>query len=122
MQGDSSKRSEDFKVSQFSIDMNTLKATCPAGQESVKSTVCKDRKINIYFSKTVCGACSFFQECVGTHTKNKLTRRTLTVGPDHAFIQERRIEQKTDNFKKEMRVSCLTTLVGGRVEVQRAQP
>ena len=93
-----------------------------SGQKSVKSSVLKNGKINIYFSSTVCGACSFFQDCVNANRKTKLTKRGLTVGPDHAFIQERRIEQKTDNFKKEMRVSCLTTLVGGRVEVQRAQP
>ena len=99
-----SKRPEDFKVSQFSVDMNTQTAICPAGQESVKSSVLKNGKINIYFSSTVCGACSFFQDCVNANRKTKLTKRVLTVGPDHAFIQERRIEQKTDNFKKEMRV------------------
>ena len=44
--------------------------------------------------KTVCGACSFFQDCVRTNRKTKLTKRVLTVGPDHAFIQERRKEGK----------------------------
>ncbi len=74
-----------------------------SGQESVKSNVCKNGKINIYFSKTVCEACSFFQDCINANRKTKLTKRVLTVEPDHAFIQDRRIEQKTDNFKKEMR-------------------
>ena len=82
-----SKRPEDFKVSQFSVDMNTQTAICPAGQESVKSSVLKNGKINIYFSSTVCGACSFFQDCVNINRKTKLTKRVLTVGPDHAFIQ-----------------------------------
>ncbi len=99
-----SKRPEDFKVSKFSVDMNTLKAVCPAGQESVKSSVLKNGKINIYFSAKACGACSFFQDCVNINRKTKLTKRVLTVGPDHAYIQERRIEQKTENFKTEMRV------------------
>ena len=31
-----SERPEDFKVSQFSNNMNTRKAVCPAGHESVK--------------------------------------------------------------------------------------
>jgi len=106
-----SKRPEDFKVSQFSVDMNTQTAICPAGQESVKSTVWNDGTINIYFSKTVCGACSFFQDCVRTNIKTKLTKRKLTVGPDHAFIQERRKEQNTQQFKDEMRVSTLILVI-----------
>ena len=36
--------------------------------------------------------------------KTKFTKRKLTVGPDHAFIQERRKEQNTQQFKDEMKV------------------
>ncbi len=102
MKGSSSRKPEDFKLDKFSIDMGTMKATCPAGQVSVKSTIKKNGDINIFFSKTTCMRCPYFNECVGINATCK--RRILQINPYHEYIQERRREQKTEEFKKEMSV------------------
>jgi len=54
------------------------------------------------FSRKSCGECTFFQVCIGTNITQK--SRKLCISPHYDYIRERRIEQKTDSFKEEMRV------------------
>ena len=102
LQGAVSKKPPQFQLSQFSVDMKTYQAICPAGHVSEKYTIEKDGGIRIYFSREVCGKCIHFNECVGTKTKH--TKRNICVGPDYEYIRQRRNEQKTQQFKDEMRV------------------
>lgn len=102
IQKETTAKPEAFKVEKFSIDMKTLEATCPAGHMSEKSSIRKNGDINIYFSKNVCMKCPYFNECVGVHTRGK--RRNITASPYHNYIQKRRKEQKTEQFRKEMSV------------------
>jgi transposase len=102
IQGDTSKKPAKFKLSQFSIDMNTMQAVCPAGHVSGKSSIEKKGNTRIYFSSKVCKECPFFNECVGTDTKS--TGRKLYVSLDYEHIRQRRKEQKTKPFMEEMRV------------------
>jgi transposase len=102
IRGGTEKKPAGFKLADFSIDMNTMKATCPAGHESEKSSMEKDGKTRIYFSRQSCKECSFFNACVGTHTRN--TKRRLCVSPNYEYIRARREEQRTHPFIDEMRV------------------
>jgi hypothetical protein len=102
IQKETTAKPEAFKVEKFSINMETLEATCPAGRMSERSSIGKNGDINIYFSKNECMKCPYFNECIGVHTRSK--RRRITASPYHNYIQERRKEQKTEHFIKEMSV------------------
>jgi len=101
IQGDSSKKPEAFKVQRFDIDIDGLKAFCPAGKESFKGKVNKDGVIRISFSTSTCKNCTFFKGCVGA---NKRKARRLTLSPGYEFLRERRGIQETEAFRKEMKV------------------
>lgn len=102
VQLDSCKKDEDFKLDNFDIDPVKLEATCPTGKVSANTSINKNGDINIYFSRSVCKECRFFEKCVGNNTKQ--IKRRLHLKPDYKHIRERRVEQKTEAFKKEMSV------------------
>jgi len=87
IQGDSSKKTEAFKLQRFEIDIDGLKAFCPAGKESLKGKVNKDGVIRISFSTSTCKNCTFFKECVGA---KKRKARRLSLSPGYEFLRERR--------------------------------
>jgi hypothetical protein len=99
---DNSKKPEGFKLDRFVVDMKAMKATCPAGGVSINAITRKNGDIECYFSKAVCRGCKHFVECVGVNNKSK--RRVLRISPYYADICERRKEQKTESFQKEMSV------------------
>ena len=102
IQVDSQKKPKGFKVDDFSFDLKNRIARCPAGQESVRSTLLKDGRTVIAFSQQVCMKCPHVHACVGINTKTK--KRVFYLGSDYESIRERRKEQKTERFRKEMRV------------------
>jgi len=100
-QQDSSQKPDDYKLEKFEIDMSTFSAVCPAGNKSEKTVEQKNGDYNIYFSKAGCANCPAFQQCVGS---SKEKRRRLNVGKNYVFLKQRREEQKTKEFRKEMKV------------------
>jgi transposase len=102
IRGETTPKLEDFKVEKFSIDMEKLEATCPAGHVSINSSIDKNGYIRMSFSKFVCMKCQFFKPCVGSDTKQK--RRRIAVNQYYDYIRERRREQKSEEFQKEMSV------------------
>ncbi len=92
---------EGFRISDFDIDMKNKKAKCPGKQESSCFTELKDETIGIRFRKSVCMQCEDYDLCVG---KNKAKTRILNITKTHGYIQKRRIEQKTKEFKNQMKV------------------
>jgi transposase len=102
IQEEITKKPEGFKAENFSIDIDTLQATCPAGRVSHSSLFHKNGKLNISFSKKTCVGCQCFEACVGSHSSKK--RRIICITPHYIYVRERRVEQKRETFKKEMSV------------------
>ena len=100
IQGDNSKKPEAFKLQRFAIDMNTLKAVCPAGKESASASF-DGRNIRISFSRAVCKDCDSYQDCVG---ERKAGVRKLTLTPGYEYVRERREVQQTEAYREEMKV------------------
>ena len=101
VKSDTSKKLEEFKLNKFDIDMKRLKATCPMGIESTKSSKLKDGTYNLYFPKRDCVKCNHSNECISAIGD---VRRKLNVNKYYDYIKERRQLQETLFFKKEMRV------------------
>jgi len=90
---------EGFRQDDFQVDLLQGKATCPAGQTSVKMLHLERPhgvEYEFRFGK-VCLACSFRSQC----TKAK-EGRTLTYAEHHPVVQQRRAEMLTEAFKKLM--------------------
>jgi transposase len=100
-QGDGGSKPEGFRVSDFRIDTDKRIAKCPAGHETNDFTERDNGKIHVRFDKLVCGPCPHFEKCVGPG-KNK--KRTLLITKYHKYIQNRRDEQKTADFRSQMKV------------------
>jgi transposase len=101
LQGESNAKPEGFRVSDFTIDMEKRVATCPAGHETSEFAEQGDGDIVVRFDKLVCRPCPHFDQCVGT-CKNK--KRSLKITKYHKYIQNRRDEQKTHEFRSQMKV------------------
>jgi hypothetical protein len=101
IQGNARRRPEAFKLEKFDIDMNTLKAVCPAGHQSLKGRITNRGRIKILFSRTTCKKCAFYQECVGTAREKA---RKLTVQLSDEYMRARRELQETATFRDEMKV------------------
>jgi len=101
IQGEYTKKPEEFKAYSFSIDMEKLQAICPVGQMNSRVTVTKDGYIRFSFQQHICMKCPSWNECVGT---KKRSGRTITVTPYYEYVHERREEQKSEGFRKEMSV------------------
>jgi transposase len=96
-------RGKTFTVEAFDVDVAKRTALCPAGQRSSNCSrleVAKTGKIDYRFewSDGVCAACPQRAECVGATQSH----RTVAVGEHHHFLQTRRREMQTEDFKKEM--------------------
>ncbi len=98
---DTSKKHKDFKTHNFQIDMEKKIAVCPKGKKSDRYSIQKNGYIYIFFSKKDCKACPDFNKCVVNARGGK---RRIMINQYYNWIQERRIEQETEEFKKEMRV------------------
>jgi transposase len=92
-----------FAASDFTIDWERRKATCPAGKTSISWTPAIDRRknrvIKIKFSITDCGACPHRLDC----THSVLPRRTITVRPEqqHAALTAARQRETQEAFRTE---------------------
>lgn len=89
-----------FQASNFSIDWEHRRATCPAGRESITwSPGTKKGKsvIQVHFSMKDCSACAHKSKCT------RARRRTLTLRPrdEHVALTDARKREKTDAYATE---------------------
>jgi transposase len=96
-------RGKTFTVEAFAIDIANRTALCPAGKSSTNCSrleVAKTGKVDyrIEWSDKVCSGCPQRAECFGATQ----THRSLVVGEHHHYLQARRREMQTEDFKKEM--------------------
>jgi hypothetical protein len=101
MQGEYTRKPEEFKAYSFSIDMQKREAICPAGQIASNAILRKDGYVEFQFRQRICMKCPFWNECTGT---KKRSGRKLAVSRYYDYVRERREEQKSEAFHKEMSV------------------
>lgn len=99
---DGSLKPTEFKQGKFNIDLNNRFAICPQKKKSIRHTIDGDGTVRIIFDKNDCINCQFYKDCAGNKKREKA--RVLHVNKDYKHISERRIEQKSKKFKKEMSV------------------
>lgn len=91
-----------FKSDAFDVDVENRKAVCPAGLENstcTRSTSTETGKALYRFGwGEQCAGCPLKDLCLG---KNQ-SQRSLEVGEHHTHLQQRRKEQKTEQFKETM--------------------
>jgi transposase len=96
-------RGKIFTIEAFDVDIANRTALCPAGQASSNCSRLEGAqtgKVDYRFEwrDKVCRGCPQRAVCVGATQ----THRSLVVGEYHHFLQARRREMKTEDFKKEM--------------------
>ena len=97
------QKEDRFRVSDFEVNLEERKATCPAGKVSTQCSRLVEQstgKVNyrIEFS-TQCHECSLRAQCLGKDQRH----RTILVGEHYTALQERRAEQQTHAFKQRMK-------------------
>jgi IS5 family transposase len=92
-----------FSIENFQIRIEKREAVCPAGKSNTQCSrleVQETGKVNYRFEfSTHCHECPLRNRCVGKGQDH----RTIVVGEHHNFLQERRQEQRTDEFKLKTR-------------------
>lgn len=101
IQGEYTRKPEEFKAYSFSIDMQKREAICPAGQVSSNAALRKDGYVEFKFPQRICIKCHSCNECIGT---KKIGGRKIAVSQYYDYIRDRREEQKSEAFRKEMSV------------------
>lgn len=96
-------KDDRYRVEDFQVDVESRKALCPAGKESRQCSRLEEKKtgkVSYRFEWSgECRECPFRAMCVGRGQSH----RTLAVGENHSFLQARRIEMMTEEFKQKMR-------------------
>jgi hypothetical protein len=118
--GDTAGKPEGYRQSDFELDFAARQVTCPEGKVSA---VWYERPqpdglvgAEIQF-KTQCEGCPVRTQCAPGKSG-----RTLNVNPYHEILNQRRAEQKTEDFKQRMKrrpavegtISQLTRAHGAR--------
>jgi transposase len=89
-----------FGVEAFDVRVEERQATCPAGQVSTQCSRLEEEatgKVSYRLEwSTHCRNCPLKDQCVGPGQKH----RSLVVGQHHSHLQQRRREQKTEEFQK----------------------
>jgi transposase len=97
------RENEGFSVEDFQIDFENKQAICPNGnkQRCFSETVDgRGRKVfQILWNKEICQNCPFKDKCI----QGKKLGRTIKISRNYKVIQQRRVEQKTDDFHNRYR-------------------
>jgi transposase len=92
----------DYRVEAFDFNISQRTARCPGGFASSQCSrlvQAKDQKVTFRFEWSYhCHHCPLRSECVPAGQSH----RTIVVGEHHELLQQRRRDQKTDEFKKRM--------------------
>ena len=97
-------RDERYSSEDFDVSIAIRSAICPAGQRSTNCSRLKNGKTGTVtyrfeWNRSLCEPCDLRGQCLGKGQRH----RTLLVGEHHDLIQNRRQEQKTEEFAKDMR-------------------
>ena len=111
-------KNKTFKSDAFDVDVANRRAVCPAGNASSNCSRLEEKasgKASYRFEwGRQCADCPLKGRCVGPGQNH----RTLCVSENHAILQERRREQKTDAFAK--RMHSRNAIEGTQSELVRA--
>jgi len=96
-------RGKTFTAAAFAVQVAERSAVCPAGQPSTNCSRLEEAKtgkvtFRFEWNDTRCGACPMRPQCVGATQSH----RSLVVGQHHSFLQARRQEMPSAEFKQEM--------------------
>lgn len=98
-----SSKNKTFKSDAFDVDVANRKAVCPAGKTSSNCSRLEEKasgKASYRFEwGRQCVDCPLKDQCVSRGQNH----RTLCVSENHSILQERRREQKTEQFAQRMR-------------------
>lgn len=87
----------------FELDLDTPRATCPAGQTTTTVSHVRDEQgrpiLRFQFSRAVCAACALFARCVQSKTEG----RTITSHYHEGLLRTARAQQATAEFKETYR-------------------
>jgi hypothetical protein len=93
---------QGFMSDDFEVWVEKRRALCPAGKTSTQCSRLEEKetgKVSYRFEwSTHCHACPMRSTCVGKDQRH----RTLVVGEHYRFLQQRRREQISPEFKKRM--------------------
>jgi transposase len=93
----------DFRIEAFDIDIAKRRARCPSGFFSTQCSRIKEskrQKVSFRLEWSYhCHNCSLRSQCVPAGQSH----RTIVVGQYHELLQERRRDQQSPQFKKQMR-------------------
>jgi hypothetical protein len=93
-----------FTSQSFQVAVEQRQAVCPAGQKNTQCSRLAEQatgKISFRFEweSATCRACTLRPQCIPESQRH----RSLVVGEHHTVLQQRRQEQKTDEFKARMK-------------------
>lgn len=100
VQDSASCKDDGVQLKDFQVDIAGRKAICPMGKESVRwsePTGTKGVKYRASFGKQ-CQLCPLFGKCT-----ERPSGRNIDISANHDTLQQRRREQKTEEFKQEMK-------------------
>lgn len=112
-------RNNRFTTVNFHVDMDKRQATCPAGHASTNCSrlhnpITDITNYRIEWSKAICGNCPLRNKCIGAKTHH----RALEIGEHYTYLQQRRLEMKTDAFTQDMKQRA--AIEGTHSELSRA--
>jgi transposase len=92
-----------YDISQFKVNWNTKRVTCPMGKKSLKKwTPYQDKwgnsVIRVGFPRRTCRLCPSRSLC--TRSDSEPRRLTLRPKKEHELLQSIRVQQETDEWKK----------------------
>jgi len=95
---------ERFTTEQFKVRVEQREAMCPAGQQSSQCSRLENKEngkatYRFEWPSKECAGCPLREQCLGKDQKH----RTIVVGEHHTFLQARRTEQQTAEFKEKMK-------------------
>jgi len=92
-----------FAATDFQVNVEELKAICPAGKTNIQCSRLVEQstgKVSYRFEfSTQCHDCSLRGRCLGKDQRH----RSLVVGEHHTLLQSRRQEQRTPAFQQRMK-------------------
>lgn len=95
-----------FRSEDFTVDIEARRAVCPTGQESTQCSRINDRWNGIVEYRFEwswrCRTCEKRTKCL----TSSQSHRTLRVSPHHMFLQTRRREMRTKEFRDKMKRRC----------------
>ena len=100
----SPERDGRYTAEEFDVSVENRVAVCPAGKQSTNCSRMEEAKtgkvtVRFEWNNGICGECPVRGKCLGNDQKH----RSLLVGEHHDLVQARRKEQKTREFKQDMR-------------------